>query len=155
MSNMVSSTPSKLETELSIAKENDEQSIRKVLRAFILSRVFVRLDQPWDGKTFPRSDMRLLFVSDGDNQERPMLAVFTSKATSEVYGKEAAPFEYVAEVDAAWACLGIPENGGIMVNPNSAPNFRIGPEVARVLREAAEKDVAKKIKPPATATSEN
>lgn len=152
---MVSSSPSKLEEALSSAKENDEQSVRKVLRAFILSRVFVKLDQPWDGKTFPRSDMRLLFVSDGDNKERPMLAVFTTKSSSEVYGKEAAPFEYVAEVDAAWACLGVPENAGIMINPNSAPFFRIGPEVARILREAAEKDVAEKIKPPGIDSAKN
>lgn len=148
-------TPSKLEEALSTAKQNDELSIRKVLRAFILSRVFVKLDQPWDGVTFPRSDMRLLFVSDGDNQERPMLAVFTSESLSEVYGKAVAPFEFVAEVDAAWACLGVPENGGIMINPNSAPNFRIGPEVAQILREAAEKDVAEKIKPPGPNAVEN
>ena len=147
------SSPSKLEEALSTAKENDELSIRKVLRAFILSRVFVKLDQPWDGVTLPRSDMRLLFVSDGENQERPMLAVFTSKSSSEVYEKAAAPFEFVTEVDAAWACLGVPENSGIMINPNSAPNFRIGPEVAQVLREAAEKDVAEKIKPPVTDTA--
>lgn len=145
-----STSNSLLEQALKNAKENDELSVRKVLRAFILSRVFVKLDQPWDGVTFPRSDMRLLFVSDGDNQERPMLAVFTSRSCSEVYGKTAAPFEFVAEVDAAWACLGVPQNGGIMINPNSAPNFRIGPEVAQILREAAEKDVAEKIKPAGT-----
>jgi len=137
-----------LEQALSAAKDNDQQSIRRALRAFVQSRVFVKLDQPWDGKTFPRSDMRLLFVSDGDNQERPMLAVFTSKAFSDIYAQAAAPFDYVAEVDAAWACLGVPKDGGIMVNPNSAPNFRIGPEVASILREAAEKDVAEKSAPP-------
>lgn len=142
------SDPSKLEEALSTAKENDQHSIRKALRAFVLSRVFVKLDQPWDGKSFPRSDMRLLFVSDGDNQGRPMLAVFTSEAYSKVFGPAAAPFDYLVEVDAAWACLGVPPNGGIMVNPNSAKSFRIGPEVARILREAAEKDVAEKIKPP-------
>ncbi|MGA9851777.1 MAG: SseB family protein [Gammaproteobacteria bacterium] len=140
---------SKLEEALSSIKgNNDEQSIRKVLRAFVQSRVFVKLDLPWDGKTLPRSDMRLLFVSDGDNKERPMLAIFTTEACSRVYGEEAAPFKYVAEVDSAWACLGVPENGGIMINPNSVSNFRISPEVARVLRETAEKDVAAKIAAP-------
>ncbi len=137
-----------LEQALSAAKDNDEQSIRKALRAFVQSRVFVKLDQPWDGKTFPRSDMRLLFVSDGDNRERPMLAVFTSKAFSDIYAQAAAPFDYAVEVDAAWACLGVPKDGGIMVNPNSMPSFRIGPEVASILREAAEKDVAEKSAPP-------
>src|SRR5487761_1054734 len=133
-----------LEQALSAAKDTDERSIRKALRAFVQSRVLVKLDQPWDGKSFPRSDMRLLFVSDGDHQERRMLAVFTSRAFSDIYAQAAAPFDYVAEVDAAWACLGGPPDAGIMINPNSVPSFRIGPEVAGILREAAEKDVAEK-----------
>ncbi|MGB9428809.1 MAG: SseB family protein [Gammaproteobacteria bacterium] len=146
---------SKLSEALDTTKENDEQSIRKVLRSFIQSRVFVKLDQPWDGKTFPRADMRLLFVSDGDNKERPMLAVFTTEGHSNVYAQEAVPFNYTVEVDAAWACLGVPENSGIMINPNSAPNFRIGPEVAAILREAAEKDVAEKSAPRSTGMAQS
>ena len=115
-----------------------------MLRAFIQSRVFVKLDQHWDGKSFPRSDMRFMLVSDGGNADRPMVAVFTSAEYSNVYGQEATPFTHAVEVDSAWVCLGVPENGGIMINPNSAPNFRIGPEVATVLRETAAKDVAAK-----------
>jgi len=135
---------SALEQALKDAQGNDEQTIRGILRAFVQSRVFVKLDQNWDGKSFPRSDMRFLLVSDGDNAERPMVAVFTSPEYSNVYGPEAAPFVHTVEVDSAWICLGVPENGGIMINPNSAPNFRIGPEVASTLREAASKDVAAK-----------
>ena len=133
-----------LEETLKNAKDNDEQTIRSVLNAFVNSRVYVKLDQKWDGKTFPRSDLRFMLVSDGDNTERPMVAVFTSPQYSEVYGKDAAPFIHTVEVDSAWICLGIPENGGIMINPNSVPNFRIGPEVASVLRDAASKDVKTK-----------
>jgi hypothetical protein len=66
-----------LEETLRNSKEGDEQSIRAILRAFIQSRVFVKLDQHWDGKSFPRSDMRFMLVSDGENTERPMVAVFT------------------------------------------------------------------------------
>ena len=135
---------SALEETLKNAKDNDEQTIRAVLRAFVQSRVFVKLDQDWDGKTFPRSDMRFLLVSDGDDTNRPMIAVFTSPEYSEVYGKDVTPFVHTVEVDAAWICLGIPENGGVMINPNSAPNFRIGPEVASVLRDVAHKDLAAK-----------
>jgi len=144
-----------LEQALSAVKNNDQHSIRKALRAFVQSRVFVKLDQPWDGKSFPRSDMRLLFVSDGDNQERPMLAVFTSRAFSDIYAQAAVPFDYVAEVDAAWACLGVPRDAGIMVNPNSVPSFRIGPEVAGILRAAAEKDVAEKSAPRNISTAQD
>ena|SRR5579859_981224 len=135
---------SALEETLKNAKDNDEQTIRAVLNAFIKSRVYVKLDQKWDGKSFPRSDLRFMLVSDGDNIERPMVAVFTSPEFSEVYGKSAAPFVHTVEVDSAWICLGVPENGGIMINPNSTPNFRIGPEVASVLRDAANKDVKTK-----------
>lgn len=139
-----SRTASALETALKDAKGNDEQSIRTVLNAFIQSRVFVKLDRQWDGKSIPRSEMRFMLVSDGDDTSRPMVAVFTSPEYSDAYGPEAAPFIHTTEVASAWICLGIPENGGIMINPNSAPNFRIGPEVAAVLREAASKDVAAK-----------
>lgn len=135
---------SALEEILKNAKGNDEQTIRAVLRAFVQSRVFVKLDQKWDGKTFPRSDMRFMLVSDGDNTARPMVAVFTSPEFSEVYGKDAAPFIHTVEVDSAWICLGVPQDGGIMINPNSTPNFRIGPEVASILRDTATKDVEAK-----------
>lgn len=146
--NMAEHNPVKsLEETLKNAAGNDEQSIRSILRAFVQSRVFVKLDQPWDGKSFPRSDMRFMLVSDGDNAERAMVAVFTSVEYSRVYGEEAAPFTHTVEVDSAWICLGVPENGGIMINPNSAPNFRIGPEVASVLRETATQDVAAKNSP--------
>ena len=133
-----------LEETLKSAKDNDEQTIRAVLGAFIKSRVYVKLDQKWDGKTFPRNDMRFMLVSDGGNTERSMVAVFTSPEFSEVYGKDAAPFVHTVEVDSAWICLGVPENSGIMINPNSVPNFRIGPEVASVLRDAANKDAKTK-----------
>lgn len=136
-----------LDETLKNAKNNDEQSIRAVLRAFVQSKIFVLLDQKWDGKSFPRSDMRFLLVSDGDNTERAMIAVFTSAEHCKVYGQQATPFVHAVEVDSAWACLGVPADGGIMINPNSAPNFRIGPEVASVLRDTAEKDVAAKITP--------
>jgi len=76
-----------------------------------------------------------------------MLAVFSSASHSAVYKEaEIRPFKYTAEVDSAWACLGVPENAGIMVNPNSAPNFRISPAVAGVLRNAAKQDLDNKIK---------
>ncbi len=145
---MTDSTPgSKLEEALSTQGQNDEQSIRKVLRAFVQSRVFVKLDQPWDGKTIPRTDAHLLLVTDGDNKEQVMLAVFSSASLGAVYtDEEMGPFKYTVEVDSAWACLGVPENAGIMLNPNTARNFRISPEVARVLRETAKQDLENKIK---------
>lgn len=145
---MTENTPSsKLEEALGAHRQNDEQSIRKILRAFVQSRVFVKLDQPWDGKTMPSKDMRLLLVTDGENKQRSMLAVFSSASHGAVYKEEEmGPFRYTVEVDAAWACLGVPENAGIMVNPNTIHNFRISPEVARILRETAKQDLDNKIK---------
>jgi len=138
---------SKLEEALSAHGQNDEQSIRKVLRAFVQSRVFVKLDQPWDGKSIPSTDTHLLLVTDGDNKEQAMLAVFSVASHGAVYkGEDMGPFKYTVEVDAAWACLGVPEKAGIMINPNTEHNFRISPEVARVLRETARQDLDNKIK---------
>jgi hypothetical protein len=147
MTRMAENTPgSKLDEALSIPGQNDEQSIRKTLRAFVQSKVFVKLDQPWDGKTMPSADMHLLLVTDGGNKEQPMLAVFSSASHSAVYKEEEmGPFKYTVEVDSAWACLGVPENAGIMINPNTT-NFRISPEVARILRETAKQDLDNKIK---------
>lgn len=143
-----------LEATLSAIQNNDEQGIRRALRAFVNARVWVRLDQPWDGKSLPRTDTRLLLVTDGADQAQPMLAVFTSEKHGNLYkAEDLGAFRYIAEADSAWVCLGVPDNAGIMINPNSAPSFRISPAVARVLRETAEKDVELKVAGPPSASN--
>lgn len=111
---------------------------RAVLEKFMVARVFVLLDQPWDGKSLPSTEMHLLFVSDGENQEQPMLAVFTDRAKAEETAPAMGEYRHPVEVDAGWALLGVPPNVGVRINPNAAPSFRILPELAVELRKIAE-----------------
>ncbi|MDE2109448.1 MAG: SseB family protein, partial [Gammaproteobacteria bacterium] len=70
--------PGNLESAL-LTAEDTLESKRKILQLLFDSRVYVVLDQPWDGRSLPSTDMRLLFVSDGKNNEQAMLALFTSR----------------------------------------------------------------------------
>ena len=140
------STPNPLEQALSNAGE-DVTSKKDILKALVQSRVTVLLDQPWDGRTLPSAGMNLLLVSDGPNAQQPMLAVFSTQALAREFMSAAGPFQHPADVDAAWALLGVPKDAGIMLNPNSVPNFRISPEVAGMLRESAEKNLERRINP--------
>lgn len=106
------------------------------------SRVYVLTDRNWDGRTAPDSGMRLMLVSDGANEQQTMLAVFTDAELAatcvQSFGGMAHAFRNVAQVDMAWALLGLPANAGIMVNPNTARGFRISPEVGTRLRRSAQ-----------------
>lgn len=135
-------------TELEEALASYEDSLdnrRKILQTLMGSRVFVVLDRPWDGRSLPSTEMRMLFVSDGENKEQPMLALFTAKDKSAAVPTEGSPFQHPVEVDAAWAFLGVPKEAGVLVNPNSMPGFRILPALAAELRHIAQKYLAAKI----------
>jgi tetratricopeptide (TPR) repeat protein len=131
--------PIELET-LIVGSDNSPTAIRNILGKLTASRIFAVTDQPWDGRSFPRSDMRLLFVSDGDNLQQPMLAVFSAAqhAQGSTGGDHA--FKNVVEVDATWALMAVPAGAGVIINANTPdlPLFRIGPAVAAELRKYAE-----------------
>jgi hypothetical protein len=131
--------------------EDNLESRRAALSKLIQSRVVVMLDTAWDGTSLPSTSMRLLHVSDGGNERQPMLALFTSEARTAEFRKDESPFRYAVEVDAAWALLGVPEGAGIMINPNTAPGFRITPELAAQLRALSEKHLAGRIQAAAKA----
>src|SRR5580765_1898017 len=63
--------------------EDSLEGRQAVLTAFMQSRVYVLLDRPWDGRSLPNSETRLLFVSDGENKDQAMLAVFTGREAAE------------------------------------------------------------------------
>lgn len=112
------------------------------IRVLARSRVHVITDRPWNGRAVPEKDMRLMLVSDGENVQQAMLAVFTdathaSECLDSLAGIQHA-FTHKVEVDMAWALLGVPENSGIMVNPNSGRAFRIAPDICKQLRRTAE-----------------
>ena len=120
MTDTATRSPENLESVL-LTAEDTLESKRKVLQLLFDSRVYVVLDQPWDGRSLPSTDMRLLFVSDGKNSEQAMLALFTSREKCAAIPKGDSLFDHPIEVDARWAILGVPKDAGILINPNSAP----------------------------------
>jgi hypothetical protein len=128
---------SPLENALAHATGSDESRLG-FLDLFMRSRITVVLDRPWDGRSLPSLEMRLLFVTDGSNHEQPMLALFTNEILANEYIAGVERFKHPVEVDAAWAMLGVFDGAGAVINPNSSPNFRISPKAATVLREAVQ-----------------
>ena len=125
--------------------EDSLEGRQAVLMAFMQSRVYVLLDRPWDGRSLPSTETRLLFVSDGENKEQAMLAVFTGREAAESTIPSMDEYKHAVEVDAQWALLSVPPNVGVRINPNVEPSFRILPELAVELRKIAERDVARRM----------
>ncbi|HKV97071.1 MAG TPA: SseB family protein [Gammaproteobacteria bacterium] len=150
MNEAATAEPTALESALLITADNLEGR-RKILQLLFDARVYVVLDQPWDGRALPSTDMHLLLVSDGKNSQQAMLALFTSREKCTAVPKGDSLFDYPVEVDAKWALLGVPEGAGILVNPNSAPAFRVTPELAAELRAIAQRHLAQHL--PGSASS--
>jgi hypothetical protein len=144
MSEAATAAPTTLETAL-LNAEDSVEGRRKILQLLFDSRVYVVLDQPWDGRSLPSTEMHMLFVSDGKNREQAMLALFTSHEKCEAVPKGDSPFHYPVEVDARWALLGVPKQTGVLINPNSAPAFRILPDLAAELRTIAQRYLEQRI----------
>lgn len=134
---MTTSTPTPLEQALQ-GFEDSVEGRKAVLEKFMATRVWVLLDKPWDGRSLPSTDTRLLFVSDGENTDQAMLAVFTDQARAEAVMADMGDFRNPVEVDSQWALLGVVPSAGVRINPNSEPSFRILPELVVELRKIAE-----------------
>lgn len=139
MNTAVNTSQNALES-LIAGSDNSQASIRAIINKFAASKVFAVTDKPWDGRSMPRPDMRLLLVSDGANQQQPMLALFSAARHAQGVTGGDHPFKNIVEVDATWALLGVSDNAGILINPNTtdAPAFRIGPGVAAELKKYAQ-----------------
>lgn len=140
-------SPQELEAAL-FGAENSVESHRHILELLFNSRLFVVLDTPWDGHSFPSTETHILLVSDGENREQAMLALFTSRDKIEAIPRGDTLFHYPAEVEARWALLGLPKGAGILINPSTVPGFRILPELAAKLRELAEQYLATRMPQP-------
>ena len=120
-----------------IAQDDTVANRSAVLAALATSAVTVILDQPWDGASLPELDTRFLLVSDGNNTEQPMLAIFSTRDCAQRFrhdvdlGNE---FEHLVEVSGSWSLLGVTEGVGVMIDPNQSTAFRITPELAAELR---------------------
>lgn len=122
--------------------EDNMDGRKRVLEKFLASRVHVLLDRPWDGRSLPNSETKLLYVSDGENKEQAMLAVFTDRSQAEKAAPDMGEFKHAVEVDAPWALLSLIPNTGVRINPNADLGFRILPELALEMRKIAERRIA-------------
>lgn len=141
MNDTATTPPTSLETAL-LTTEDNLEGRRNILKQLFNSRVYVVLDQNWDGRSsIPSLDTHVLLVSDGQNAQQPMLALFTSADKVKAIPLVDTPFKYPVEVDAAWALLGIPKSAGVLINPNSAPGFRMLPGLAAEMRDIAKRNL--------------
>lgn len=124
---------------------------RKVLATLVREKVYVVLDKPWDAEHPLDPNTQLLLVSDGDNKDQAMLALFTSREKVAAVPAADSTFQYPVQVDARWALLGVPKSAGIRINPNSAPGFRIDANLSAQLRAAVERNLP--TRPPASVTT--
>ncbi|HET7673935.1 MAG TPA: SseB family protein [Gammaproteobacteria bacterium] len=130
------------ELERMIAESGDDRERKsKALETLVNSKVYVILNKQWDGQGQPPSGTSMMFVTDGSDTERAMLAIFTSRERAEAFEPRGDGYDFQTEVDAAWAFLGVPVDCGAYVNPNSIVNFRIGPEMATFIKDVVNREV--------------
>lgn len=130
-----------LEEAIHAARGGDVESLRKVLYVLVTARVKVLINKPWDGLSQPEPDTRMLFVSDGKNEQQPMLALFTNDACAAEFQVDNNPFGNLVEIDARLAIHRVDAGCGIMINPNSDLAFRITPELAKTLRDEIDRQL--------------
>lgn len=145
--NSVDSYQSDLVGALTTIKEDDSIANRSaVLVALATGSVTVILDRPWDGASLPKPDTRFLLVSDGENTEQPMLAIFSDRDRAQRFRQDVGlgnEFEHLVEVSGSWSLLGVTEGTGVMIDPNQSTAFRIAPELAAQLRSDVEEAMAR------------
>jgi len=127
-------------------KEDTLTSRAAVIVSLTISTVTVILDKPWDGKSLPEPDTRFMLVSDGENVEQPMLALFSNQTTAENFRRSldiGGQFEHIVEVSGSWSLLGVEDGMGVMIDPNQPTGFRIAPELAAQLRNDVEATMAR------------
>ena len=135
-----------LERAILSAQQGDIEKLRNVLQVLVTARIKVLLNKSWDGISQPLPDTRMLFVSDGKNEQQPMLALFTSNGYALEFQGGDHPFTHIVEIDARLAIHRVESGAGIMINPNSTVSFRVSPELASTLRGEIDKQLQTLIK---------
>lgn len=108
------------------------------LQLLLRSRICLLMSAPWDGRSIPEADVRVLMVSDPSTGTVEHIAVFSSRARAEAFQPNAPGFQPV-EVDAFMAFLGLRDGQGLIVNPRHQHGFRLPPKAAVQVRDAAYK----------------
>lgn len=134
------SKPMTLEDALSAPGASLEGRIR-FLQELSRSTVVVLTNSLSVPDAAPRRDTRFLIVSDGNDLQQAMLAVFTSREQAERYLKSGVPphpCHYLLGEKMERVLLSLPAGAGIMLNPNSHSGFRIVPMLAARMRSDAQ-----------------
>lgn len=113
----------------------DGSKRRAVLAQLAMNPVIVLLREPWEGADVPDQNAELMYVSDGDNTDQPMLALFTSAERALQFDREHGGFKNPCTVPGPWAIGNVADKAGVMVNPNQSLAFRIIPELVTVLQD--------------------
>lgn len=117
---------------------SDPERFAEFLGAFATEPLTVAVNPPWENADEPPPPGHsLLIVSDGDNMEQPMLAVFTRPAYAEKFCRDCVQDETFAPyqaINSAWAILQTPEGAGIRLNPNLPHGFRMTPQLVEQLK---------------------
>ncbi|MGA7965830.1 MAG: SseB family protein [Gammaproteobacteria bacterium] len=118
--------------------DSDPEGFAEFLAAFATEPLTLAVSPPWEsGGEPPPLGHTLLIVSDGDNVEQPMLAVFTRPSYAEKFCREFiqdGQFEPYQAFNSAWAILQTPEGAGIRLNPNLPHGFRMTPQLVEQLK---------------------
>lgn len=112
----------------------DWETRREVVRQLIFNTVHVIVDQPVSEDTEPTIKGTPTFVSNGDDEEQAMLAIFTTRERALAYlAEQKIEGRYPIEVPGPRALIAIPEGVGLRINPNQQLGFVIMPAFARQL----------------------
>lgn len=128
-----------LEKLLTEAKQNPSIEPDDFIEKLVVSSVAVILNKPIPTSKNPVLDQgtQFLMVSDGENHNQPMLAMFTDVLRAKEFRQNHPSFPHVVKVHALWPIAALPNNCGIRINPNFNIGFRIDPEQATFLKQQA------------------
>lgn len=123
-------------TDLLVEVRAGRRPQAEFLQLLLRSRICLLMSAPWDGRSIPDPDARVLLVSDPSTGTVEHIAVFSSRARAEAFQPNAPGFQPV-EVDAFMAFLGVRDGQGIIVNPRDEHGYRLPPKAANQVRDAA------------------
>lgn len=103
-------------TDLLAEVRSGRRKQAEFLQLLLRSRICLLMSAPWDGRSIPDANARLLLVSDPGSGTVEHIAVFSSHTRAEAFQPNAPGFQPV-EVDAFMAFLGIRDGQGMIVNP--------------------------------------
>lgn len=125
-----------------IALYNEEIQTIEFLQSLVNAEVFVLCDNPVDDGDTDPSQTHMVFVTDPENKDQTMLAVFTDRDRALAF-EQAPGYEHPSKVDLKWVTFCAKHEFGAMLNPNSGMAYRIPPEAVSLLQEAIDEHIKK------------